>query len=84
MEMENQNEKEKLVNLEGGDDENKQEEAEGKKVETNIQKKVNKEEALKKDSDVKIVFMKKGSYTVHILIQEIKNIEVKDAEYNLK
>lgn len=68
------NENEKLVE---GDDENKKEEL-GNKVDTKIQKK--DEKGVKKDSEAKLIFMKKGSYTVHILILEVKNLEVKDPE----
>ena len=80
--MENDNEKDKLVDnqvdpieLEG---ENKNEE-EGNKVEGKIENKNEKVDDKKKE-EPKIVFMKKGAYTVHILIQEIKNIEKKDPE----
>ena len=80
--MENENEKERLVsNVPEGEpplnDENENQE-EGKKVDTKIERKGEKED--KKKEEPKLVFMKKGAYTVHILILEIKNIEKKDPE----
>ena len=84
--MENDNENQKLVEQEADNDkkdeaekQNEEEKPEdAKKAETNIGKKESKEENKKEEN--KIVFMKKGSYSIHILIQEIKNVEKKDAE----
>jgi hypothetical protein len=78
--MENDNEKDKLVenNL---DDEQPAQAEEEKKIDTKIEKKEGDKEDPKKKEEPKLVFMKKGTYTVHILILEVKNIEKKDPEY---
>ena len=72
------NENEKLVNNKLDDEVVEEKKEEGKQVNTKIERKKEKEDDKKKE-EPKLVFMKKGAYTVHILIQEIKNVEKKDA-----
>lgn len=79
--MENDNEKDKLVENNLDDENANKDEEEGKKVDTKIERKEGEKGEEKKKEEPKLVFMKKGAYTVHILILEVKNIEKKDPEY---
>ena len=73
--MENENEKQILVDNKDDGEEKVKEEVD-KKVDAKIEKKEEKAVVNKET----MVFMKRGDYTVHVLIQEIKNMEAKDAK----